>query len=176
MKHTTALLLILFLCFKGISQCAIKPEYSDDRSYISYTTEVESLYVNEDLENGYSEVAFHFTVQKSSSDFKAFRYYLQVISVFGSGKRLPIPRTIVFNNSKVVNANSKMKTTYYRTSTIESCLFELSLDDIMWYRNNDISSMKIEDPVEQMSISFPINGRKVNNQANCTLNIIKGGQ
>jgi hypothetical protein len=134
------------------------------------------LYVNKDLENGYCNVAFHFTVQKRTSDFKVFRYYLQVISIFENGKKLPIPRVIVFNNSKVFNANSKMKTTYYSSSTIESCVFELTLDDVMWYQNNDILSMKIEDPVEQFSLSFPVNGRRINNQANCTLNMIKDVQ
>ncbi len=174
MKHTTVLLLSLFIFLKGISQCAIKTEYSDDRSYISYSTEVENLYVNEDLENGLANVAFHITVQKRTSDSKIIRNYLQVISIFDKGKKLPIPRVIVFNNSKVVNANSKIKTTYYGSSTIESCVFELSIDDLLWYRNTEITSMKIEDPVDQISYSFPVNGRRINNHANCALDIIRG--
>ncbi|RTL55970.1 MAG: hypothetical protein EKK39_02115 [Sphingobacteriales bacterium] len=150
----------------------MKTDYSQDNLRVTYSTEVERLYVNDDLENGLANISISFAVRKSTTDHKTMKVYVQIYSISSGSKETPIPRKLILNNWKSLEASAKIQTTYAREAKIESCVFDLTPDLLDWIKSNEILYMSVIDPVQNRTITFNVNGRIIQNQATCIRQLI----
>lgn len=170
-------LLTFYLMFaflnKALGQCSIKSTISDDKKFKTNLIEFESLYKNEDFENGLFVIKMSLGVKISETKPTILYYYLQIAVINSASKKEIIPRKLIINSFKPFEASFKAPANFSNGTTIQSCVYDLTEDDFKYFKDVPISHMAVIDPVEGSNIDFYVNSRIITNQATCIDKLVK---
>jgi len=141
------LLVASALITKVNAQCAVTKSVLEN-NLISYTTDKERVYRNEDLENGVQMVQIQMDANQKAPNETQYSFNLYVF-VGSSEPKMPIaPRVILLtlsNRTTLTLKANKIKTIHKEELTVNACTFELSSDDVDKITSYAILNMEILD-------------------------------
>ena len=169
MKIIILIIAMAIMTIQTYAQCSITKTKLDDD--IAYTASPESIYRNEDLENGLLTAYFQLVVIQNEKN-KDLLINAIIMKVASSRPKSPlVPRNIIFyleDNTMLELSASDLKTSQPISGiTQNECNYSLSMEQYRKLQSNKVNRILIQDTRLNTSIvATPFKGL-IEEQANC---------